>query len=112
MSPIQGRSRQLPKTAPSTRICLQVAGDAVTIEVTGVLDAHTAEVVRELLPDACSLSPGVVALDLDGVPHVTADANLLHLVDDAQRLCWASSCTLQVTCTEPEVRRALSAEGL
>ncbi|QNE21363.1 hypothetical protein F1D05_29890 [Kribbella qitaiheensis] len=101
--------RPIPRSA---RIGLQVADGLVRVEVAGALDAHAASVVREVLLDACDLSTGVVVLDLDAVSRLDDGASLPHLLDEAQRRCWAARCSLQVTATHPEVLAALADAGM
>jgi hypothetical protein len=64
------------------------------------------------LLEACELDAPAVALDLRVVLDPTDHDVLPHLVDVAQRRCWAARRRLDVIASDPDVREALAATGI
>ncbi|MEV8376497.1 hypothetical protein AB0P21_27385 [Kribbella sp. NPDC056861] len=82
------------------------------IVVGGVLDEATAAAAREMLLEACDRgTTGVVLVIEAEVDPVNHDV-LRHLVDVAQRRCWAASRRLDLVATDRDVCEALAAVGV
>jgi anti-anti-sigma regulatory factor len=96
--------------APAVR--LEVGPGAARVVLSGVLTAAVSAAARELLLDACELGAAAVVLDLQVVLDPADHDVLPHLVDVAQRRCWAARCRLDVTASDPEVCEALAAAGI
>lgn len=82
------------------------------ITMSGALTASTAATARELLVDACELATVAVVLDLTAVVGLEDPELLRHLVDVAQRRCWAARRRLDVTATDPDICAALATLGV
>jgi hypothetical protein len=97
-------------SAPAVR--LEVDPGAARIVLTGVLTAAVSAAAREMFLEACELKAAAVVLDLQVVLDPEDREVLPHLVDVAQRRCWAARRWLDVTASDPEVCEALAAAGI
>jgi anti-anti-sigma regulatory factor len=91
---------------------LEVGNGIVRVVLTGVLTAAVAAAARELLLEACELDATTVVLDLRVVLGPRDRDVLRHLVDVAQRRCWAVPRHLDVIAADPAVREALASTGI
>lgn len=91
---------------------LEIAPGVVRVVVTGTLTAEVAATARELILDACELRANSVVLDLQVALDPTDRAALQHLVDVAERRCWAARCRLDITASDPAVEEALATGGI
>jgi hypothetical protein len=96
--------------APAVR--LEVGPGAARVVLSGVLTAAVSAAARELFLDACERRAAAVVLDLQVVLDPTDHEVLPHLVDVAQRRCWAARRRLDVTASDPEVCEALATAGI
>jgi anti-anti-sigma regulatory factor len=91
---------------------LEVARGVVRVVVAGRLTAEVAAAARELILDACELKPKAVVLDLRVALDPTDRKALPHLVDVAERRCWAARCRLDITTSDPAVEETLATSGI
>jgi anti-anti-sigma regulatory factor len=96
--------------APAVR--MEVVPGAVRLVLTGVLTAAVSAAARELLLDACEVNAESVVLDLQVVLDPTDLTVLPHLVDVAERRCWATRRRLEVIAVNHEVAEALATAGI
>jgi glyoxylate carboligase len=67
---------------------------------------------QELLVDACDRATVGVVLAVEADVGSDAHAALCHLVDVAQRRCWAASCQLEVTVADSGACEVLADTGI
>ncbi len=91
---------------------LEDGAGSVRVVVEGVLTAAVSASARELLMEVCELEPTAVVLDLRVVLNPADPGVLSHLLDVAQRRCWAARCQLTVTSPDPGVQETLAAAGI
>jgi hypothetical protein len=91
---------------------LEVAPGVARVVVTGTLTAEVVAIARELILDACELKSEAVVLDLRVTLDPTDPGALPHLVDVAERRCWAARCRLNITASDPAVEAALATGGI
>jgi hypothetical protein len=84
----------------------------VTIVVGGLLTEATSAAARELLLDACERGTEGVVLVVEAELGPANQDVLRHLVDVAQRRCWAASRRFEVVATDPEVCEVLATAGI
>lgn len=89
----------VPRSPRPSGVRLQVEDGLVTIEVRGVLDAHTGAIAREHLRSVCGLAK-TVALDLRGVCDLWTEAHVQDFVDDVRSHCSFVRCRLEVIAAE------------
>jgi anti-anti-sigma regulatory factor len=99
-----------PADGPGVR--LEVGPGAARLVLSGVLTATVSAAARELLLDVCDLNVESVVLDLQVVLDPTDHTVLPHLVDVAERRCWATRRRLEVIATNSEVAEALATAGI
>jgi hypothetical protein len=91
---------------------LEVAAGVVRVVVSGLLTAEVSASARELILDACELRAKAVVLDLRVALDPAYREALPHLVDVAERRCWAARCRLHITASDPAVEAALATGGI
>ncbi|WP_344838566.1 hypothetical protein [Kribbella ginsengisoli] len=82
------------------------------IVVGRVLTETVSAAVRELLLDACERGTHGVVLVVEAELEPGNHDVLRHLVDVAQRRCWAASRRFEVVATDPEICEALATAGI
>jgi hypothetical protein len=111
MTIVDGETYDQAATAmPAVRLELEAGIARVVVE--GVLTDIVAAAARELLLDACESKTTAVILDLRVILDPADHDVLPHLVDVAQRRCWAARRRFDLAVSDPEVREALAAAGL
>ncbi|WP_112238472.1 hypothetical protein [Kribbella monticola] len=111
MTIVDGETYDQAATAtPAVR--LEVDAETARVVVEGVLTEAVAAAARELLVDACELKTAAVILDLRAILDPADHDVLPHLVDVAQRRCWAARRRFDLTVADPEVREALATAGI
>jgi hypothetical protein len=89
----------------------EVEAGTARIVVRGAFCETTAAAARELLLDVCTPDLAGLVLAIEATVDPAEYDDLCHLVDVAQRRCWAASCRLEVTATDPGACDALAAAG-
>jgi hypothetical protein len=97
-----------PRPSP---VRLQVEDGLVTIEVSGVLDAHATAMARDELMSVCELATAVT-IDFRSIYAVRSDARLEAFLDDARSGCRLTGCRLQVIASHPQVLQAMQSWGI
>lgn len=98
--------------AAAPAVVLEIDAGMARIVVGGVFSDAAAAMARELLVDACERATVGVVLAVEATVDAAHRDELCHLVDVAQRRCWAASCRLEVTALHPETRDALATAGI
>ena len=99
-------------SAAAPAVVLEVDAGVARIVVGGVFSAAAAAMARELLVDACDRATVGVVLVVEATVDAAHRDELCHLVDVAQRRCWAASCRLEVAALHPEACDALVTAGI
>jgi len=110
MTVIDATAHDLP-TAPAAVTWDLTAGIARVV-VRGTFSTTVSAMAREALLDACEQLPAALELVIEATVDPADADELRHLVDVAQRRCWAASCRLEVTALDPGACEALAAAGI
>jgi anti-anti-sigma regulatory factor len=94
----------------SSQVRLRVEDGLVAVQVSGVLDAHTAAMTRDEVLSMIDLTNAVV-LDLRGVCELRTDAHLQAFLKEVRSRCRLTRCRLQVIATHPHVLQVLKSWG-
>ena len=111
MTIIGGSAHDQP-AAPAAAVRLESDAGVVRIVIDGTFSEAASAMAQELLMDACDRAPLGVVLAVEADVGAADHAVLLHLVDVAQRRCWAASCRLEVTAANPGACEVLAAAGI
>jgi hypothetical protein len=107
-----GDSAQERPTAPVAEVRMESSAGLVRIVIEGSFSEAASAMARELLLDACERATAGVVLAVEATVAAADHDVLRHLVDVAQRRCWAASCRLEVTAADPDVCEVLAAAGI
>ncbi|MEV5968221.1 hypothetical protein AB0L70_41025 [Kribbella sp. NPDC051952] len=98
------------RSAPA--VTLESDAGVARIVIAGTFSDAASALAQELLVDACDRGTVGVTLAVEADVGPDDHAVLTHLVDVAQRRCWAASCRLEVTAADPDVCEVLAAAGI
>jgi hypothetical protein len=107
-----GGSAQERSTAPVAEVRLESSAGLVRVVIDGSFSEAASAMAQELLLDACDRATAGVVLAVEATVAAADHDVLHHLVDVAQRRCWAASCRLEVTAADPDVCELLAAAGI
>ncbi|MFI5693867.1 STAS domain-containing protein [Kribbella sp. NPDC051586] len=110
MTIVGGSAPERPAAPAAVR--LESDAGVVRIVIDGSFSEAASAMAQELLLDACDRTAAGVVLAVEATVAAADHAVLRHLVDVAQRRCWAASCRLEVTAADPDVCEVLAAAGI
>ncbi|MEV6283847.1 STAS domain-containing protein [Kribbella sp. NPDC051770] len=100
-----------PWTPRGQQLRLRVEDGLVTIEIRGVLDAHTAAMARAEFLVVCGIAKAIT-VDLGAVHELRTDAGLEELLGEFRRECALHRTGLRVVAAHPRVLTALRTWGI